>query len=118
MGDAQTLCDRILLIDKGRRLLYGTVPGRPRRVQRRRRRGGRAATSRPTPDALRSVEPRLRVDGSVRYLLRDGATRARPVPGARRHAAPWSSASRVEAPDLAEIFLRTVAGDPRAERVA
>ena len=25
MGDAQTLCDRILLIDKGRRLLYGTV---------------------------------------------------------------------------------------------
>ena len=25
MGDAQTLCDRILLIDKGVRLLYGTV---------------------------------------------------------------------------------------------
>ncbi len=25
MGDAQTLCDRILLIDKGKRLLYGTV---------------------------------------------------------------------------------------------
>ncbi len=26
MEDAQILCDRILLIDKGRRLLYGTVP--------------------------------------------------------------------------------------------
>ena len=26
MGDAQTLCDRILLIDEGRRVLYGTVP--------------------------------------------------------------------------------------------
>ncbi len=26
MGDAQTLCDRILLIDDGQRVLYGTVP--------------------------------------------------------------------------------------------
>ena len=41
MGDAQTLCDRILLIDKGRRLLYGTVGPGAQGLQRRRRGGHR-----------------------------------------------------------------------------
>ena len=73
MGDAQTLCDRILLIDKGRRLLYGTRGRGPRRVQRRRRRG-RGHDSRPTRRAAQRASTRPRPTASVRYLLREGMT--------------------------------------------
>ena len=115
MGDAQTLCDRILLIDKGRRLLYGTVD----HVREAFSDGAVQVSGQDIPDdpvALDSVTDARVIDGGVRYLIRDGATaqdlfRELAVSGARvdRFA--------VQAPSLDEVFIRTVAGDPRAEAV-
>jgi ABC-2 type transport system ATP-binding protein len=112
MGDAQTLCDRILLIDKGRRLLYGTVD----HVREAFSDGAVEVTGRDLPtDAatLRSVVDVHAFDGTVRYVIRDGAT-PRDLFG--ELAANGSDVERfaVQAPSLDEIFLRTVAGDPRA----
>ncbi len=115
MGDAQTLCDRILLIDEGRRLLYGTVAG------------VRAAfsdgavevvgTDIPTdPSAYRSVSHVTVFDGTVRFLLRDGAT-ARDLFRELANTGTQVDRFAVEAPNLNEIFIRTVAGDVRAEAV-
>jgi ABC-type uncharacterized transport system ATPase subunit len=65
---------------------------------------------------LWSVSHATATDGTVRFLLRDGAD-ARDL--FRELAATGASIERfaVEAPNLNEIFLRTVAGDPRAHRV-
>ena len=115
MGDAQLLCDRILLIDRGARLLYGTVAD----VRAAFSDGAVAISGReiPTdPAAYRSVEHITARDGSMRFLLRDGAT-ARDL--FRELAATDAIVERFteEAPDLAEIFIRAVAGDARAEAV-
>ncbi len=116
MGDAQTLCDRILLIDGGRRVLFGTVPD------------VRAAFSDgavevigqgvPTdPSVYRSVSHVSATDGRVRFLLRQGTTAQDLF---RELAATDALVERfsLDAPDLSEIFLRAVAGDPRAATVA
>ena len=115
MGDAQTLCDRILLIDKGRRLLYGTVD----RVRDAFSDGAVEVSGNGIPDsaeALDSVTDVHEVDGAVRYLIRDGAT---PQDLFRELAASGAQVEQfaVQAPSLDEIFIRTVAGDPRAEAV-
>jgi ABC-2 type transport system ATP-binding protein len=115
MGDAQTLCDRILLIDKGRRLLYGTVE----RVREAFSDGAVEVSGRDIPraaDSLKSVTDVHEVDGAVRYLIRDGAT---PQDLFRELAAAGANVERfaVQAPSLDEVFVRTVAGDPRAESV-
>jgi ABC-2 type transport system ATP-binding protein len=115
MGDAQTLCDRILLIDEGRRLLYGSVSD----VRAAFSDGAVEVVGRDIPldpAALRSVSHVSSHDGSVRFLLRDGAD-ARDL--FRELAETGASIERfaVEAPNLNEIFLRTVAGDPRAGSV-
>ena len=115
MGDAQALCDRILLIDEGRRLLYGTVSD----VRRAFSDGAVevSGTAIPTDAAqLRSVSHATAFDGTVRYLLRDGAS-ARDL--FRELAETGAAVERfaVEAPNLNEIFIRTVAGDARAESV-
>jgi ABC-2 type transport system ATP-binding protein len=115
MGDAQTLCDRILLIDNGRRQLYGTV------------RDVRAAFSDgavevvgtdipPDPAAFRSVSHATAFYGTVRFLLRDGAS-ARDLFRELANTGAQVDRFAVEAPNLNEIFIRTVAGDPRAETV-
>ena len=115
MGDAQTLCDRILLIDEGRRQLYGTVTG------------VRAAfsdgavevvgTDIPTdPAAFHSVSHATAYDGTVRFLLREGAT-ARDLFRELANSGAQVDRFAVEAPNLTEIFIRTVAGDQRAEAV-
>lgn len=111
---AQLLCDRILLIDQGARLLYGTVA----EVRAAFSDGAVAVSGRnipADPAAYRSVEHITARDGSMRFLLRDG-NRARPVP---ELAATDAVVERFteEAPDLAEIFIRAVAGDARAEAV-
>jgi ABC-2 type transport system ATP-binding protein len=116
MGDAQTLCDRILLIDDGRRLLYGTVAD----VRTAFSDGAVevAGTGLPTDAALlHSVSHATGYDGTVRFLLKDGAT-ARDL--FRELAESGASVERfaVEAPNLNEIFIRTVAGDPRAAAVS
>jgi ABC-2 type transport system ATP-binding protein len=115
MSDAQTQCDRILLIDKGRRLLYGTV----RAVRDAFSDGAVEVHGQAIPTdvtTLRSVTEARATDGTVRYLLAVGAT-----PRDLFHELATTAAEverfAVEAPDLDEIFIRTVAGDPRAEAV-
>ena len=115
MGDAQTLCDRILLIDHGRRLLYGTVDA----VRDAFSDGAVEVSGSDIPvsvDALASVTDVNEVDGAVRYLIRDGAT---PQDLFRELAQSGAQVERfaVQAPSLDEIFIRTVDGDPRAEAV-
>ena len=115
MGDAQALCDRILLIDKGRRLLYGTVD----QVRDAFSDGAVEVSGKEIPRttlALQSVSDAREVDGAVRFLIRDGAT---PQDLFRELAAIGAQVDRfaVQAPSLDEVFIRTVAGDPRAEAV-
>jgi ABC-2 type transport system ATP-binding protein len=115
MGDAQTLCDRILLIDRGRRLLYGTVDA----VREAFSDGAVEVSGSDVPrsaDALGSVTDVHEVDGAVRYLIRDDAT---PQELFRELAQSGAQVERfaVQAPSLDEIFIRTVDGDPRAEAV-
>ncbi len=81
MGDAQALCDRILLIDKGRRLLYGTVD----RVRDAFSDGAVEVSGKDIPrttGTLQSVVDIHEVDGGVRYVIRDGATPQDPLPRA------------------------------------
>lgn len=115
MGDAQTLCDRILLIDHGRRLLYGTVD----QVREAFSDGAVEVSGSEMPlsaDELQSVTDANPVDGAVRYLIAEGAT---PQDLFRELAQTGAQVERfaVQAPSLDEIFIRTVAGDPRAEAV-
>jgi ABC-2 type transport system ATP-binding protein len=113
MEDAQTLCDRIVLIDRGRRLLYGSVTD----VRRAFSDGAVEVVGSGLPTdaaAMLSAEHARAYDGSVRYLLRDGATAQDLF---RELAASPATVERfaVEAPNLAEIFVRAVAGDARAD---
>jgi len=116
MGDAQTLCDRILLIDSGRRVLYGTVPD----VRGAFSDGAVEVMGRDIPlepDRYRSVSHISAIDGRVRFLLRDGASARdlfRELAGTDALVERFS----LDAPDLSEVFLRAVAGDPRATSVA
>jgi ABC-2 type transport system ATP-binding protein len=115
MGDAQTLCDRILLIDKGRRLLYGTVE----QVRDAFSDGAVEVSGRDIPKGVASLVSVIdvhEVNGAVRYLIRDGAT---PQDLFRELASAGAEVDQfaVQAPSLDEIFIRTVAGDPRAEVV-
>jgi len=115
MGDAQKLCDRILLIDKGKRLLYGTVDG----VRDAFSDGAVQVSGTNIPgsaDKLQSVTDVHEVDGAMRYLISDDAT---PQDLFRELAASGAQVEQfaVQAPSLDEIFIRTVAGDPRAEAV-
>jgi ABC-2 type transport system ATP-binding protein len=115
MGDAQTLCDRILLIDNGRRVLFGTVDD----VRRAFSDGAVEVTGKeiPTdPNVLHSITHAEVLDDSVRFLLRNDAT---PRDLFRELGTSGADVERflVEAPNLNEIFIRAVAGDPRAELV-
>ena len=116
MGDAQTLCDRILLINAGQRVLFGTVP----EVRQAFSDGAVEVVGRdvPTdPGLLRSVSDVSEHYGSVRFLLRDGATASDLF---RELAATSADVERfsVDSPDLGEIFIRAVDGDPRTASVA
>ena len=115
MGDAQTLCDRILLIDKGHRLLYGTVD----QVRDAFSDGAVEVSGTGLPESaetLGSVTDVHEVDDAMRYLIADGRT---PQELFRELAASGAEVEHfaVQAPSLDEIFIRTVAGDPRAEAV-
>jgi ABC-2 type transport system ATP-binding protein len=114
MNEAESLCDRILLIDRGRRVLYGTVA----QIQQAFASGAVEVQgdSLPAAEQLSSTSQSLPVDGHVRYLLRDGATAADLF---RELAASGAAVSRFEVatPSLNEIFLRAVAGDERAQHV-
>jgi ABC-2 type transport system ATP-binding protein len=116
MEDAQLLCDRILLIDKGRRVLYGKVGD----VRRAFSDGAVEVVGKHLPtetDGLKAASHANAYDGTVRYLLNEGATAQDLF---RELGATDAQVERfaVEAPNLAEIFVRAVAGDERAQRVA
>ncbi len=112
MGDAQTLCDRILLIDHGRRLLYGTVE----QIRGAFSDGAVEVIGRELPTdvtTLGCVTDVHEVDGGMRYLIAEGSTPRdlfRTLAGAGAEVDHFA----VQAPSLDEIFIRTVAGDPRA----
>jgi ABC-2 type transport system ATP-binding protein len=115
MGDAQVLCDRILLIDKGRRLLYGTVEQARSAFSD----GAVEVMGRDLPRDAQELDCVLdlrEVDGGVRYLIASGS---KPQDLFRELARAGAEVDRfaVQAPSLDEIFIRTVAGDPRAEAV-
>ena len=116
MGDAQLLCDRIVLIDRGSRLLYGTVAD----VRRAFSDGAVVVAGRDVPAdpaAYRSVSHVTAHDGGLRFLLHEGST-ARDL--FRELAATSADVERfsVDSPDLGEIFIRAVDGDPRTASVA
>ncbi|HEY5489420.1 MAG TPA: ATP-binding cassette domain-containing protein [Candidatus Limnocylindrales bacterium] len=116
MEDAQLLCDRIVLIDEGKRLLYGRVDD----VRHAFSDGAVEVVGKNLPTeagALAAASHSTAYDGSVRYLLRDGQTAQDLF---RELAATPAEIERfaVEAPNLAEIFVRVVAGDSRRESVA
>ena len=116
MEDAQLLCDRILLIDQGKRLLYGRVDD----VRHAFSDGAVEVVGKALPtDAgtLAAASHATAYDGSVRYLLRDGRTAQDLF---RELAATPAEIERfaVEAPNLSEIFVRVVAGDARSAAVA
>jgi ABC-2 type transport system ATP-binding protein len=115
MNDAQALCDRILLIDRGRRLLYGRVAD----VQRAFSSGAVEVEGEGLPTelgALHSVSDVSAANGAARFLLRDGADAGDLF---RELAAYGADVRRFELakPTLDEIFIRAVAGDPRTELV-
>ena len=116
MGDAQALCDRILLIDKGRRLLYGTVD----QVRKAFSDGAVEVIGRDLPrDAgvARAASPTC--TRWTAACATSSATGPRPQDLFRELAPAGAAVDRfaVQAPSLDEIFIRTVAGDPRAEAV-
>jgi ABC-2 type transport system ATP-binding protein len=116
MDEAQALCDRIVLIHEGVRLLYGTVA----EVRGAFSDGAVLVSGRglPTESAgLAAASEATPLDGSVRYLLRDGATATDLF---RELAGDVQEIERFEVatPSLNEIFIRAVRGDPRARAVA
>ena len=115
MADAQQVCDRILLIDKGRRLLYGRVAD----VRRAFSSGAVEVEGERVPTdaaAFRTVSDVTASDGSIRFLLREGADASDLF---RELASSGAEVRRFQVltPTLNEIFIRAVAGDPRASRV-
>ncbi len=117
MEDAQVLCDRILLIDNGRRLLYGSVAD----VRRAFSDGAVEVVGKHLPtdvDGMRSAS-----HATVPLTARC-ATCCVTASRRRTCSANWAMADAeverfaVEAPNLAEIFIRAVAGDERARSVA
>jgi ABC-2 type transport system ATP-binding protein len=106
MEEAEALCDRILLIDRGRRLLYGRLSD----VRTSFRDGAVVVQGRgiaDTPDGIGSASAVHRSDGTVRFVLRAGAT---PQDLFRELAARDVDVERFEvaSPSLDEIFIKVV----------
>ena len=109
MAEAEQLCDRILLIDRGRRLLYGTV----QEIQRSFSEGAVIVRGPSIPtDAgrLPSVSAVRATDGEVRFLLADDAS---PRQLFQQLAAAEVAVDHfeVDTPSLDEIFIRAVETD-------
>jgi ABC-2 type transport system ATP-binding protein len=113
MNEAQTLCDRLLLIDHGRRVLYGTLA----EIRRGFASGAVEVEGEEIPveaGVIRSVSDVSASNGRVRYVLREGASATDLF---RELAGSGAQVSRFEvaAPTLNEIFIQAVAGDRRAD---
>ena len=106
MEEAEALCDRILLINDGRRLLYGRLAD----VRASFSDGAVIARGDGIPERLDGVASAAvvhRSDGTVRFVLREGST-ARDL--FRELAARDVSVDHFEvaAPSLDEIFIKVV----------
>ena len=115
MNEAQALCDRILLIDRGRRLIFSRVVD----VQQAFSSGAVEVRGERLPTdvaQMRSVAETVATDGALRYLLRPGASATDLF---RELAAGGADVTRFEVatPTLNEVFIRAVAGDERARLV-
>lgn len=112
MEEAESLCDRILLIDHGRSLLYGPID----EVRRQFRAGVVEVEGVELPtrsEELPGVIASERRNGLVRYQLAEGADPSRLL------EAIVASRARVEryeiqTPSMQEVFVRSVGGDPSA----
>jgi ABC-2 type transport system ATP-binding protein len=107
MEEAEALCDRILLIDQGRRLLYGRLAD----VRREFSDGAVLAHGDGIPDRLDGVRSATIAgpsDGAVRFVLNGDAT---PRDLFRELAARDVTVDRFEVavPSLDEIFIKVVA---------
>jgi len=107
MEEAEALCDRIVLIDQGRRLLYGALAD----VRREFSDGAVLAQGDGIPDrlgGLRSASIAGPTDGAIRFVLNDKAT---PRDLFRELAAQDVTVDRFEVavPSLDEIFIKVVA---------
>ena len=111
MGDAQTLCDRILLINDGQRVLYGTVPV----VREAFSDGAVEVVGRDIPTDPRRCRASATCPRSTARCASCCATAHTASDLFRELAATDATVERfsVDAPDLGEIFIRAVAGDPR-----
>jgi ABC-2 type transport system ATP-binding protein len=106
MEEAEALCDRILLIDDGRRLLYGRLD----EVRASFSDGAVIARGAGISEGLEGIASAAaiqRSNGAVRFVLRDGAT-ARDL--FRELAARDVEVDRFEvaSPSLDEIFIKVV----------
>ena len=106
MEEAEALCDRILLINDGRRLLYGRLSD----VRASFSDGAVIARGEGIPERLDGVASASivhRADGAVRFVLRESAT---PRDLFRELAARDVSVDHFEvaAPSLDEIFIKVV----------
>jgi ABC-2 type transport system ATP-binding protein len=107
MEEAEALCDRIVLIDQGRRLLYGALAD----VRREFSDGAVLAQGDGIPDrlgGLRSASIAGPSDGAIRFVLNDKAS---PRDLFRELAAQDVTVDRFEVavPSLDEIFIKVVA---------
>ena len=114
MNEAQSLCDRILLIDRGRRLLYGTLAD----IRATFASGAVevAGAGLPAAAELDSVSEAGGSDGARRFVLRSWAS---PTDLFRELAATPATIERFEVatPSLNEIFMLAVTGDERTRLV-
>jgi ABC-2 type transport system ATP-binding protein len=109
MNEAQALCDRLLLIDHGRQVLYGTLA----EIRRGFTSGAVEVEGEAIPSStqvLPSASDASASDGRVRFMLREGASATDLF---RELAASGAEVTRFEvaAPTLNEIFIQAVAGD-------
>ncbi|MBM3956720.1 MAG: ATP-binding cassette domain-containing protein [Gemmatimonadetes bacterium] len=103
MSDVEELCERVVLIDQGRVLVYGPL------MEMKRSRGARSVrvAARRAPERIGNVRAGVGRDGSYEYLLGEGAT---PEGVLRSFLDARIEVERFEValPSLNEIFIEEV----------
>ena len=103
MSDVEELCERVVLIDEGKVLVYGEL------LEMKRSRGARSVrvTAERAPERVENVTSAVSGDGGFEYLVGDGAT---PETVLRSFLDAGISIERFEValPTLNEIFIEEV----------
>jgi len=115
MNQAERLCDRIVLINRGRKVIEGTVS----EVR------ARFATRFVVLDGEGDLDSLRSIPGIARAQVTAGHARLELADGTDPHSVLRSALERmrvarfeVQRPDLQEIFVRLVSGSPTADREA